>query len=416
MSTFFKLKIKRKYLAGGINPTVRIITQVGEHTVENGKEIEIRLPSGENKITFTCMVEQNGNQVHRTKELLLDIDSDFTIEISCYSGIISIDKKSKTVSTSSITSIKQTSFGCTRKRRDYIESFYGWRHNYFIRISEDEVVIQTKKCPIKDIERVYLSPSALFSRGYMQILLKGEKPAKTVQEALKAKDVFWLEASGQNEEASRIKQRIELLQKNDKDVQNERLDIIRAKYKCGRVTNVGASLTPNGILYGVWNSIQTYDAWSPENTKFVAFNDIDLFELKGSIHQEINTVGGGLNLDGALLGGLLFGGVGAILGSKIGTNVSTYTQDVDDRFIYMRSPKLPKDIVIAFGNDVDSFLIELRKAIPEKEYSSTKGFVQTKSTSVKSVSDELRNMKSLLDDGIITQEEFDAKKKQLLGL
>ncbi|WP_368258861.1 PH domain-containing protein [Enterococcus gallinarum] len=30
--------------------------------------------------------------------------------------------------------------------------------------------------------------------------------------------------------------------------------------------------------------------------------------------------------------------------------------------------------------------------------------------------DEIRNYKSLLDDGIITQEEFDAKKKELLGL
>ena len=32
------------------------------------------------------------------------------------------------------------------------------------------------------------------------------------------------------------------------------------------------------------------------------------------------------------------------------------------------------------------------------------------------VSDELREMKALLDDGIITQEEFDKKKKELLGL
>lgn len=30
--------------------------------------------------------------------------------------------------------------------------------------------------------------------------------------------------------------------------------------------------------------------------------------------------------------------------------------------------------------------------------------------------DELRKCKELLDDGIITQEEFDAKKRQLLGL
>lgn len=32
------------------------------------------------------------------------------------------------------------------------------------------------------------------------------------------------------------------------------------------------------------------------------------------------------------------------------------------------------------------------------------------------VADEIRNLKGLLDDGILTQEEFDAKKKQLLGI
>lgn len=35
---------------------------------------------------------------------------------------------------------------------------------------------------------------------------------------------------------------------------------------------------------------------------------------------------------------------------------------------------------------------------------------------VVSVVDEIRGLKSLLDDGILTQEEFDLKKKQLLGL
>jgi len=33
-----------------------------------------------------------------------------------------------------------------------------------------------------------------------------------------------------------------------------------------------------------------------------------------------------------------------------------------------------------------------------------------------SAADEIRKLKSLLDDGILTQEEFDAKKRQLLGL
>lgn len=33
-----------------------------------------------------------------------------------------------------------------------------------------------------------------------------------------------------------------------------------------------------------------------------------------------------------------------------------------------------------------------------------------------SFADELRKYKALFDDGIITQEEFEAKKKQILGL
>lgn len=38
------------------------------------------------------------------------------------------------------------------------------------------------------------------------------------------------------------------------------------------------------------------------------------------------------------------------------------------------------------------------------------------STSAPSIPDEIRKYKELLDDGIITQEEFNTKKKQLLGL
>ena len=36
--------------------------------------------------------------------------------------------------------------------------------------------------------------------------------------------------------------------------------------------------------------------------------------------------------------------------------------------------------------------------------------------SSESSADQIKKYKELLDDGIISQEEFDAKKKQLLGL
>ena len=35
---------------------------------------------------------------------------------------------------------------------------------------------------------------------------------------------------------------------------------------------------------------------------------------------------------------------------------------------------------------------------------------------VVSVVEEIRGLKALLDEGILTQEEFEAKKKQLLGI
>jgi len=55
----------------------------------------------------------------------------------------------------------------------------------------------------------------------------------------------------------------------------------------------------------------------------------------------------------------------------------------------------------------------LSQKINERQQNTQK---EIKNSSVQSSTDELIKLKSLLDAGIITQEEFDAKKKQLLGL
>ncbi len=57
------------------------------------------------------------------------------------------------------------------------------------------------------------------------------------------------------------------------------------------------------------------------------------------------------------------------------------------------------------------------KRISEKELKEMQGKEKAPATaSAISSADELKKFKELLDSGIITQEEFDAKKKQLLGL
>ncbi|MBO4403956.1 MAG: SHOCT domain-containing protein [Treponema sp.] len=55
--------------------------------------------------------------------------------------------------------------------------------------------------------------------------------------------------------------------------------------------------------------------------------------------------------------------------------------------------------------------------VPQKIESTEKNkysFTEEKTSSINA--DELVKLKKLLDDGIITQEDFDAKKKELLGL
>lgn len=55
--------------------------------------------------------------------------------------------------------------------------------------------------------------------------------------------------------------------------------------------------------------------------------------------------------------------------------------------------------------------LEIKELIENANNNETTQQVQTTDAT-----DEIRKFKSLLDEGILTQEEFDAKKKELLGL
>lgn len=69
---------------------------------------------------------------------------------------------------------------------------------------------------------------------------------------------------------------------------------------------------------------------------------------------------------------------------------------------------VPMHVATEIKNAIENF-----KAI-EKETSSAP--VAKKEKDMYDVADEIRELKYLLDDGILSQEEFDAKKKQLLGI
>lgn len=93
----------------------------------------------------------------------------------------------------------------------------------------------------------------------------------------------------------------------------------------------------------------------------------------------------------------LSGGLEALFGTRIAANQQTNNADNLKKQIvdYSRCPKC---------NSTDVREISEGEQIPAAETPTT------------SAMDELKKLKELLDMGIVTQEEFDAKKKQLLGL
>lgn len=137
--------------------------------------------------------------------------------------------------------------------------------------------------------------------------------------------------------------------------------------------------------------------------------------------------GGGVNIDGALAGGMIFGAAGAIVGSQLGTEIkstgiNTTVETVDTRQVSLcykdSNDKIAEEI---YPYEVFDFLM---KVIPEKEITIVNLESQKEKTlSVSKESsqsnnrfEEIKKFKELLDCGIITEEEFQVKKAELLNL
>ena len=91
----------------------------------------------------------------------------------------------------------------------------------------------------------------------------------------------------------------------------------------------------------------------------------------------------------------------------------------DDRTITIFYEKEGRMVTLkVITKSFDSTVSALRTLIPQKEESVVMIEAQNKPqvTAAVSSADELKKFKELLDGGVISQEEFDAKKKQLLGL
>lgn len=171
-----------------------------------------------------------------------------------------------------------------------------------------------------------------------------------------------------------------------------------------------------------------------EKNNMLGFN-MTMFDGFESIYHVDEIIGYELIEDGtmvakgglgkAALGGLIFGSGGAIVGSILGKKVSDYCTSLKIRIavdnisnpticINFINGKVRKDSIAYKQNctAVQECLSMLDLVTKKSQDDNTAATV----TTAFSEADEILKFKKLLDEGIITEEEFNMKKKQLLGL
>lgn len=204
---------------------------------------------------------------------------------------------------------------------------------------------------------------------------------------------------------------------------------LRLKKKYKEIVDVINHSTPNENTEAlVTDFIQgkEIEIYRYKLTDIVYFKVNDRRQYVSNVHGGGGS-GGGSNLAGAVIGGALFGGAGAIVGSQVGTEIKIdpIETDISEVGECITTLVLNNGCSIEFTGESSSKA--LMTLIPYKEYSYVASNEKTDNNPIKesqshtnssanSVADELRQFKSLLDEGIITQEEFDKKKKELLSL
>lgn len=152
-----------------------------------------------------------------------------------------------------------------------------------------------------------------------------------------------------------------------------------------------------------------------------SYNDIVSFELLED--DEVVTSGG---LGRAAVGGVLFGGAGAVVGAVTGRKnkgvchslgIKLTINNINQPVVYISfiqtKTKTDSATYKIAANQAQECL-SVFQLICDKQEASTSSSENNNARS--SNADEIRKFKELLDDGILTQEEFDKKKKELLGL
>lgn len=149
-------------------------------------------------------------------------------------------------------------------------------------------------------------------------------------------------------------------------------------------------------------------------SSYYKFSDIRAVELQADGKTIASSTKGGLT--SALVGGALFGGTGALVGAVTGNKKTSYANVTDFTIrILLNSLSNPCES-ISVRNDrkqANQILSALEIILDDN-----KGNSSTNNNSNNNLDkfDEIKKYKELLDQNIISSEEFETKKKELLQL
>ncbi len=167
-----------------------------------------------------------------------------------------------------------------------------------------------------------------------------------------------------------------------------------------------------------------------ENNKLFKLSG-DYFEFNNLLSFELLEDGSTITKGGlgrAVAGGLLFGGVGAIVGGVTGSKKAKNICNSMKLRVSLKNAHTDVVYITFISNETKtkSAMYKLAQESAQEYITALElinNFNQTEATQYYSAptqqtsnADEILKFKSLLDQGIITQEEFNRKKKELLGL
>lgn len=180
---------------------------------------------------------------------------------------------------------------------------------------------------------------------------------------------------------------------------------------------VSRVIIQNGIVLYFDNEHKKWAAVHRKIVRVYKFSDILNFEVEengGSIMQS--------KAGGAIIGGLTFGIVGAMIGSSGKRRIQNTCKSLLLR-ITVNDFNHPSIVIKYITYEVSKQFGNYKNAVQELgQLTSLLTYMQQNSSEtlsdhpqIDSV-EEIKKYKSLLDEGIITNQEFELKKKQLLGI